>query len=553
MSTTPANTTQRRSAVLDDAHVGDIKGALGTIAHHDTAPRSNWMERLRTLLAILGPGLIVMVGDNDAGAFGTYTQAGQNYGTSLLWTLALLIPVLYVNQEMVLRLGAVTGVGHARLIFERFGRFWGAFSVIDLFLLNTLTIVTEFIGITFALDFLGVSKVLGVCIAAVLTMAAVSTGDFRRFERFAIVLCLLSLLLIPVLVSIHPPVGVIARDFFVPTWPKDSKLSDVVLLVIGIVGTTVAPWQLFFQQSYVIDKRITPRFMKYEKADLWMGIAFVIVGAVAMMAFTAALFDGRPEFGNFTDAGGVVAGLHKYVGETSAKIFAVALLDASIIGAAAVSLSTAYAIGDVFKVRHSLHRSVLDAKGFYLIYSGIIALAAALVLMPGSPLGLLTEAVQTLAGVLLPSATVFLLLLCNDKAVLGPWVNSKKLNVFTGAVIAMLVVLSIILTAATVLPDISGGAILKILEGGCGLAAAVYVAVELSRKLRGMAAAHDALPLNKPALKELRNTWRMAPLEDLPAPQHLTLSTSVWMGALRTYLVVAVGLVIVKVVQMAIP
>ncbi|MGF6261576.1 NRAMP (natural resistance-associated macrophage protein)-like metal ion transporter [Paraburkholderia youngii] len=552
MSTTPANIAQRRAAVLDDAHVGDIKGAFGTIAHHDTAPRSNWMARLRTLLAILGPGLIVMVGDNDAGAFGTYTQAGQNYGTSLLWTLALLIPVLYVNQEMVLRLGAVTGVGHARLIFERFGKFWGAFSVIDLFLLNALTIVTEFIGITFALDFLGVSKVLGVCIAAVLTMAAVSTGDFRRFERFAIVLCLLSLLLIPVLVSIHPPVGVIARDFLVPTWPKNAKLSDVMLLVIGIVGTTVAPWQLFFQQSYVIDKRITPRFMKYEKADLWIGIAFVIIGAVAMMAFTAALFEGRPEFGNFTDAGGVIAGLHKYVGQTSATIFAVALLDASIIGAAAVSLSTAYAIGDVFKVKHSLHRSVLDAKGFYLVYFGIIALAAALVLMPGSPLGLLTEAVQTLAGVLLPSATVFLLLLCNDKAVLGPWVNSKKLNVFTGAVIAVLVVLSIILTAATVFPDISGAAIVKILVGGCGLAMAVYAAVELSRKSRGADVGHGALPLNKPALKELRNTWRMPPLEDLSAPQHLTLSTRVWMGVLRTYLVVAVGLVIVKVVQMAI-
>ncbi|MGF6483728.1 Nramp family divalent metal transporter [Paraburkholderia sp. JPY419] len=552
MSTTPANIAQRRAAVLDDAHVGDIKGAFGTIAHHDTAPRSNWMARLRTLLAILGPGLIVMVGDNDAGAFGTYTQAGQNYGTSLLWTLALLIPVLYVNQEMVLRLGAVTGVGHARLIFERFGKFWGAFSVIDLFLLNALTIVTEFIGITFALDFLGVSKVLGVCIAAVLTMAAVSTGDFRRFERFAIVLCLLSLLLIPVLVSIHPPVGVIARDFLVPTWPKNAKLSDVMLLVIGIVGTTVAPWQLFFQQSYVIDKRITPRFMKYEKADLWIGIAFVIIGAVAMMAFTAALFEGRPEFGNFTDAGGVIAGLHKYVGQTSATIFAVALLDASIIGAAAVSLSTAYAIGDVFKVKHSLHRSVLDAKGFYLVYFGIIALAAALVLMPGSPLGLLTEAVQTLAGVLLPSATVFLLLLCNDKAVLGPWVNSKKLNVFTGAVIAVLVVLSIILTAATVFPDISGAAIVKILVGGCGLAMAVYAAVELSRKSRGADVGHGALPLTKPALKELRNTWRMPPLEDLSAPQHLTLSTRVWMGVLRTYLVVAVGLVIVKVVQMAI-
>ena len=548
---TPANVSSARSAVLDDAHTGDIRGAFGTIAHHDTAPRRNWAARLRTLLAILGPGLIVMVGDNDAGAFGTYTQAGQNYGTTLLWTLALLIPVLYVNQEMVLRLGAVTGVGHARLIFQRFGKFWGAFSVIDLFLLNALTIVTEFIGITFALDFLGVSKVLGVCIAAVLTMAAVSTGDFRRFERFAIVLCLLSLLLVPVLVSIHPPVSTIARDFVVPSWPKQSKLSDVMLLVIGIVGTTVAPWQLFFQQSYVIDKRITPRFMKYEKIDLWIGIAFVIVGAVAMMAFTAALFGGRPEFGQFTDASGVISGLHKYVGETSATIFAVALLDASIIGAAAVSLSTAYAIGDVFKIRHSLHRSVLDAKGFYLVYFGIVALAAALVLMPGSPLGLLTEAVQTLAGVLLPSATVFLLLLCNDKAVLGPWVNSKRLNLFTGAVIAVLVVLSIILTAATVFPDISGEAILWILGGGITLFALGYLGVEFTRRRDGSTAATEREPIaTRAANRALRDTWRMPPLDELAQPK-LTFATRLWMGALRGYLVIAVGLVIVKVVQMA--
>ena len=149
------------TAVLDKAHLGDIRGAFGSIAEDDFAPRSTLGARLKTLLAILGPGLIVMVGDNDAGAFGTYTQAGQNYGTTLLWTLVLLIPVLYVNQEMVLRLGAVTGVGHARLIFERFGKFWGAFSVIDLFILNALTIVTEFIGITLALDYLGAAKALG--------------------------------------------------------------------------------------------------------------------------------------------------------------------------------------------------------------------------------------------------------------------------------------------------------------------------------------------------------------------------------------------------------
>ncbi|MBY4869925.1 divalent metal cation transporter [Burkholderia sp. Bp9017] len=542
---TPSNISPpvavERSAVLDEAHLGDIRGALGTIAHHDTAARGTWWARLRTLLAIIGPGLIVMVGDNDAGAFGTYTQAGQNYGTTLLWTLLLLVPVLYVNQEMVLRLGAVTGVGHARLIFERFGKFWGAFSVIDLFLLNALTIVTEFIGITFVLDFFGLPKVAGVCVAAALTMAAVSTGDFRRFERFAIVLCLMSLLLVPVLVTIHPPVAQMSRDFFMPNWPAHAKLSDVMLLVIGIVGTTVAPWQLFFQQSYVIDKRITPRFMKYEKADLWIGIAFVLVGAVAMIAFSAQLFSGHPEFGNFTDAGGIIAGLEKYAGHTSATLFAIALLDACIIGAAAVSLSTAYAIGDVFKIRHSLHRGVSDAKGFYLVYFGIVAAAAALVLIPGSPLGLLTEAVQTLAGVLLPSATVFLLLLCNDRQVLGPWINSTKLNIFTGAVIWVLVMLSIILTASVMYPDISGEAILDVLVGGSVFAIVGYLATVLIRRHKRVV---------EPGVdRALRDTWRMPPLGTLE-PQKMTLSTRVWMTVLRGYLVIAVGLVIVKVVQM---
>ena len=149
----------RPSAVLDDAHVGDIRGALGTIRVDDHGARPTLSAKLKTLLAVVGPGLIVMVGDNDAGAFSTYGQAGQTYGTRLLWTLVLLIPVLYVNQEMVLRLGAVTGVGHARLILARFGKFWGAFSVIDLFILNALTIVTEFIGITLAAGYLGVPKV----------------------------------------------------------------------------------------------------------------------------------------------------------------------------------------------------------------------------------------------------------------------------------------------------------------------------------------------------------------------------------------------------------
>src|SRR5579883_120098 len=469
------------SAVLDSAHVGDIQGAFGTIRQGEWRQGRGWGARLRTLAAILGPGLIVMVGDNDAGAFGTYAQAGQNYGTTLLWTLLLLIPVLYVNQEMVLRLGAVTRVGHARLILKRYGKFWGAFSVIDLFLLNALTIVTEFIGISLALSYLGVSRPLGVLGAAVVVVAAAGTGDFRRFERFSMLLVLGSLLLIPVLIAVHPPVGQLAHDFVVPHLPQ-GRLSEIMLLIIAIVGTTVAPWQLFFQQSYVIDKRITPRFMRYERVDLCLGIVLVVLGAIAMIGFTAATFAGHAEFGAFQDAAAVAAGLGKYVGHAAGVCFAIALIDASVIGAMSVSLATAYAIGDVLSLRHSLHNRPKDAKTFYAVYGGLIALAAALVLTPVTPLGLLTNAVQSLAGVLLPSATVFLLLLCNDEAVLGPWVNGRWYNLFTGAVIAALVILSSILTASVLFPDIGDGTILAILVAGGALAILGWLATGGARR-----------------------------------------------------------------------
>ena len=536
-----------RGAVLDEAHVGHIHGAFGTILHGDIAPRETWKHRLITLMAILGPGLIVMVGDNDAGAFATYGQAGQNYGTTLLWTLALLIPVLYVNQEMVLRLGAVTGIGHARLIFERFGKFWGAFSVIDLFLLNGLTIITEFIGISLALDYLGLDKTTGVIVSAALIMVAVSTGNFRRFERFAMLLVFASLLLIPIYFMAHPPFAQVARDFLVPQMPEGGKLSDVMLLIIGIVGTTVAPWQLFFQQSYVVDKRITPRFIRYQRLDLWIGIALVIIGAAAIMAFTAATFAGQAEFGNFTDAGGIAVGLEKYVGRSAGVMFAIALIDAALIGASAVSLSTAYAIGDVFSARHSLHRRVTEAKGFYAVYFLLIAIAAAIVLTPGSPLGLLTVAVQVLAGVLLPSATVFLLLLCNDRPVLGPWVNTRWLNAFTGAVIAVLVLLSVILTVSVLFPNATNAQVILVILGGGGVIALIGALVVMALSQNGESAT-PAEEIAAPATS--CDAWRMPPLDQL-APAKLSLAAKTWMGVLRLYLVVAGGLVLFRIVMLA--
>src|ERR1700760_1069005 len=223
-------------AVLESAPVGDIVGAFGRIRMDAAGPGRSWWQRLRMLMVITGPGLIVMVGDNDAGGVATYTQAGQNYGMKLLWTLTLLIPVLYVNQEMVLRLGAVTRVGHARLIFERFGKFWGAFSVGDLLILNALTIVTEFIGVALALGFLGCPKAVAIPAAAVLLFAVIAGGSLRRWEQLMVVLIAVNVVIIPLVLLVHPSPKVAAAGL-VPHFPGGLN-STVLLLVIAIVGTT---------------------------------------------------------------------------------------------------------------------------------------------------------------------------------------------------------------------------------------------------------------------------------------------------------------------------
>src|SRR5262245_26618792 len=423
----------QRRPVLDEAHLGEIEGALGRIRPDAERPRT-YRQRFLALLAIVGPGIIVMVGDNDAGGVATYSQAGQNYGTSLLWVLLLLIPVLIVNQEMVVRLGAVTGVGHGKMIFERFGRFWGLFSVGDLFILNFLTLVTEFIGVDLALQHLDVSPYISVPVAALLLIAATATGSFARWERVMFVFIAANFLVVPLLVLSHPQLGPVAHDFVIPG-VRGGLNGTAVLLIIAIVGTTVAPWQLFFQQSNIVDKRITPRWIGYERADTVVGSFAVVIGAAAMIAVTAFGFAGTALHGHFTDAGGVAAGLAHTVGQHAGALFALLLLDASLIGAAAVTLATSYALGDVTGARHSLHRSLREAPGFYGLYALFLATAGGVVLIPHAPLGLITEGVQALAGIILPAAAIILLMLCNDREILGPWVNRPWLNAIAGVII----------------------------------------------------------------------------------------------------------------------
>jgi Mn2+/Fe2+ NRAMP family transporter len=534
----------QRPTVLDSAHTGDIVGAFGRISHDGNAFTGRF-RRLRTLLVITGPGLIVMVGDNDAGGVATYTQAGQNYGMGLLWTLALLIPVLYVNQEMVLRLGAVSRVGHARLIFERFGKFWGAFSLGDLLIVNALTIVTEFIGVALALGFLGCPKIVAVPAAAALLFAVVAGGSFRRWEALMFLLIAVNVLIIPMVLLVHPSPGTAAAGL-IPQFPGGLN-STVLLLTVAIVGTTVAPWQLFFQQSNVVDKRITARWIPYARADLVIGIVVVMAGATVLMAVTAFGLGGTPDAGNFTDAGAVAAGLAQHAGNTVGVLFAIILLDASLIGANAIGLATTYAIGDAMGKRHSLHWKISEAPAFYGGYAVLLAVSAGVAFSPDHILGLVTQGVQALAGVLLPSATVFLVLLCNDRAVLGPWVNTVRQNIIAWTIVWSLVLLSLALTATTFFKGLSTTTI----EAGLGAGAVIGIvagaaAIIAGRRQRDR---RDAEVIDD--IDDTRTHWQTPSLASLERP---TMSPARRAGllTLRCYLVVAVVFVVIKVVEVAV-
>ena len=519
----------------------DIRGAFGTIQEHDVGARVGARARLLTLLAIIGPGLIVTVGDNDAGGISTYAQAGQNYGLTLLWTLLLCIPVLIVNQEMVARLGAVTGVGHARLIRERFGRLWGTVAVTSILTVNFLIIITEFIGVALSLTYFGVQPAVSVPIAGVGLLVIIASGSYRSWERIMFVFIIVSLLAIPLLVLSHPTGGQVVHGLFVPGAAGGFR-PPTILLTISIVGTTVAPWQLYFQQSNIVDKKITTRWLNYERADTVLGAFIVIVTAIMIVAAVAAAVAGTPASGAYTDALAVAETLKRYVGPAAGTMFAILLLNASVIGATTVTLASSYAIGDVSGLRQSLNARVRDAKGFYGMVAGLIVVAGATVLATDPRIqGIITLAVQAACGILLPATTVFALLLCNDREVLGPWVNGRWQNVVSLAIVLALFVLSATLMVTTVLPGTPVTALLAALAIGSAVA---FVAIAPGM-FRASARAPEASSYGD------KMDWRTPRLTLLARPPQ-SLGRRVLFALVGAYLAVSSVLLVVRVVRLVI-
>jgi Mn2+/Fe2+ NRAMP family transporter len=353
-----------------------------------------------------------------------------------------------------------------------------------------------------------------------------------------------NLLCIPLMFLCHPTLGPVLQHFVIPGVQGGFK-SDGVLLIVAIVGTTITPWQLFFQQSNVVDKRITPRWIPYERADTAIGALIVVIGASAIMIATAFAFShsgtGAGNANAFTNAYDLAKGLASHAGPAVGAIFSILLIDASIVGASAVTLSTSYAFGDTFGIRNSLHRSWREARQFYAMFTGLVVLAAAFVLVPGVPLGLVTTAVQALAGVMLPSACLFLLYLCNDRDVLGPWVNRRWFNLLASLILGVLLVLSVILVVSTIFPSVNVSELF--------VALSVVMLVGLTVAIVINIRARQAMPPN-PYMSEDRETWRMPSLALLNQPVK-SRGRLIALCSVRGYAIVAMVSLLIKTILAA--
>ena len=401
---------------------------------------------------VFGPGLIVMEADNDAGAVSTYMQAGGQYGLHLLWLLVLLLPICYFVQEMVARLGIATGKGHAAMIYERFGKWWGHFSLIDLLVVNFLTLITEFAAISLALSALGISPYISVPVSALGLTLMVVTGSYLRWERIVIVLCLMDLTWFALAYVVHPDWSAVAHNAMIPTVPLGGVTSSLVFLVIAIVGTTIAPWQLFFQQSCVAEKRLRFSDLKWARLDTLIGATFTVCVAGAMMLVGNYGYQHGIVFedpAQFADA------ILPIAGHFARNGILLLMVNAAVLGTTAISLASAWAYGEVKGWEHSLHKKLWEAPGFYATYIACVGAAAAIVLIPHVPLQLVIISVQVFAGLILPSAIIFLQLLLNDHALLGDrWVNRPWNNWINWTIIIVLFALSLLLAAQVMLPNL---------------------------------------------------------------------------------------------------
>jgi len=402
-------------------------------------------------LIISGPGIVVMVADNDAGGITTYAATGAKYGYNLIWFLLLLIPVAYFVQEMTVRLGAVTKRGHAEAIFESFGSFWGWFSLIDLMLVDWLTLVTEFIGMSAALSIFGVPPIVTIVAVCVLMGIMVLNGRYWTWEKISLLFCALNLIYIPGAFLVHPQVSGIIHGALIPNFPGGFN-NQLFFFLMANIGTTIAPWMLFFQQSAVVDKGMKEKDIPWGKFDTMVGSILTVVVAIFIVIVTGAILNAN----NITDiesaaqASQVLMHFNKYAG----MFLAIGLFNAGLLGAICISLASSWAFGEIFGWAHSLNNKIKEAPWFYANYFFTLITAGLVVLIPHAPLVLITLFVQVIAVTLLPAALVFLLLLLNDKKTMGEYKNGLLQNIIGTSIVVVIIILSTLYGISTVFPSL---------------------------------------------------------------------------------------------------
>jgi len=399
-------------------------------------------------LVISGPGIVVMVADNDAAGITTYAATGAKFGYNLIWFLLLLVPIAYFVQEMTVRLGVITKRGHAESVFEAFGKNWGWFSLTNLMLVNWLTLITEFVGMAAALSLFGVppyATVAGVC---TVMGFMVLNGRYWTWEKIALTFCALNLIYIPCAFLVNPPVSAIIHEGFIPNLPGGFSHSLFFFLMANI-GTTIAPWMLYFQQSAVIDKGMKEKDIPWAKFDTMVGAVLTIAVAIFIVIVAGTVLKGA-EFESAAQAAEKLMSMNKYVG----SFLAIGLFNAGLLGAICISLASSWAFGEIFGWAHSLNNKIKEAPWFYANYFITLISAGLIILIPKAPLVLITLLVQVVSAMLLPPTLIFLLLMLNDKKSMGEYKNNLLQNIIGISIVTLIIILSTLYAVSIIFPNL---------------------------------------------------------------------------------------------------
>lgn len=420
-------------------HLRSLRGGLRL----NIRGRSVHLRRLRRplpgslgWLAVLGPGLIAATAGDDAGGIATYSQVGAKFGYDLLWMLLLITLSLAVVQEMCARLGAATGRGLLDLVRERFGLGWALFATAVVIVANGGVTITEFAGIGAAANLFGIHTFVAVPIAAVLVWYLVIAGSYVQVEKVFIVMTLVFFAYPGAAILAHPQWGQVARGAFIPTLRADP---DYILLFVGTVGTTITPYMQLFQQSSVVEKGVARRHYGPERIDAYVGAVFTNVIAAFIIIATAATLHAAGKT-DITTAQDAAQALRPVAGAAAEALFGVGLLGASLLAAAVLPLATAFSVAEALGLPKGVNLDFRRGRFFRIIFSALIVLGAAIALIPNVPLIPLLVSIQVLNGVLLPIILVFILLLANDRRLVGDLCNSRLYNILGWGTFALVTV-----------------------------------------------------------------------------------------------------------------